>query len=74
MVLQRWKAIGEPIFGAIKRAFGFRRWSQRGLEGVRGQCYWLYTALNLRKVYGLWGSEEVRDSWEVREGGLGVYF
>jgi hypothetical protein len=25
---------------------------------------------------GVWvmGSEEVRDSWEVREGGLGVYF
>jgi hypothetical protein len=25
---------------------------------------------------GVWviGSEEVRDGWEVREGGLGVYF
>jgi hypothetical protein len=25
---------------------------------------------------GVWvmGNEEVRDSWEVREGGLGVYF
>jgi hypothetical protein len=53
MVLQRRKAIGEPIFGAIKRVFGFWRWSQRGLEGVRAQWYWLYTALNLRKVYGL---------------------
>lgn len=53
-LLQRRKAIVEPIFGGIKRAFGFWRWSQRGLEGVRAQWYWICTAFNLRKLYGLW--------------------
>ena len=52
-LLQRRKAIVEPIFRGIKRAFGFWRWSQRGLEGVRAQWYWICTAFNLRKLYGL---------------------
>jgi hypothetical protein len=48
----RRKAIVEPVFGQIKEARGFRRFSLRGLEAV--QAEWLLVAAvhNLGKLFG----------------------
>lgn len=47
----RRKAIVEPVFGQIKEARGFRRFSLRGLEAV--QAEWLLVAAvhNLGKLF-----------------------
>ena len=44
----------EPIFGVIKQARGFRRWTVRGLANVRTQWALICTAFNLRKMYKAW--------------------
>jgi hypothetical protein len=46
-------------------------------EGLGGSSGAVVLAMyGSQSAEGVWimGSEEVRDSWEVREGGLGVYF
>jgi transposase len=48
------KAIIEPIFGWIKENLGFRRWTVRGLENVKGQWSLLCTTINLKKLYKYW--------------------
>ncbi|MCK4527361.1 IS1182 family transposase [candidate division WOR-3 bacterium] len=53
-LLKKRKEIVEPIFGYIKAIFGFRRWTVRGIEGVRAQWYMICTAVNLRKMYKEW--------------------
>lgn len=55
-ILKKRKAIVEPVFGTIKHAFGFRRWTVRGLEGVRTQWALICTAYNLRKLHRMWVS------------------
>ncbi len=52
--MARRKQIGEPVFGVLKRVFGFRRWSDWGLEKVRAGWYWVCLAFNLRKLYRMW--------------------
>lgn len=52
--LQQRKAIVEAPFGGIKEAHGFRRWTVRGLEGVRTQWAMICTACNLRKLLPAW--------------------
>jgi hypothetical protein len=44
------KAIVEPVFGWIKEALGFRRFSVRGLEKTRGEWQLICTAVNLRRL------------------------
>jgi hypothetical protein len=44
----------EPRFGQIKQHDGFRRWTVRGLEGVKTQWSLLCATLNLRVLYGRW--------------------
>ena len=47
------------------------------LEGLGGSSGAVVLAMyGSQSAEGVWvmGSEEVRDSWEAREGGLGVYF
>jgi len=51
---RRRPGIIEPVFGWIKAAMGFRRWTVRGLERVRTQWAMLCTALNLRAIYREW--------------------
>jgi transposase len=48
------KEVIEHIFGLIKGIDGFRRFTVRGLEGVRAQWALACTALNLRKLYVFW--------------------
>lgn len=48
------KVIVEPVFGIIKQARGFRRWTLRGLENVRTQWSLVCSAFNLKKMYEVW--------------------
>ena len=53
----QWRKRGtiiEPRFGQIKQHDGFRRWTVRGLEGVKTQWSLLCATLNLRVLYGRW--------------------
>lgn len=53
-LLDRRKVVVEPPIGFIKHCWGFRRWTVRGVENVRGQWYLICTAVNLRKMYRRW--------------------
>jgi len=55
-LLRQRKAIIEPVFGTMKQAMGFRRWTVRGLENVRTQWALLCTAFNLKKIYPRWAA------------------
>ena len=44
----------EPIFGWVKNVLGFRAFSVRGTEKVRGEWSLLCMALNLRRMQALW--------------------
>jgi hypothetical protein len=44
----------EPRFAQIKQHDGFRRWTVRGLQGVKTQWSLLCATLNLRVLYGRW--------------------
>ncbi len=48
------REIIERRFGQIKQHDGFRRWTIRGLEGVKTQWALLCTTLNLRVIYDHW--------------------
>jgi transposase len=48
------KEIVEHIFGIIKAADGFRRFTVRGLHPVQAQWLLACTALNLRKLHAYW--------------------
>ena len=52
--MRKRKAIVEHLFGEIKEALGFRRFTVNGLEGVRTQWSLLCTVLNLKKMYRWW--------------------
>jgi len=52
-----WRKRGQIIerpFGQIKQHDGFRRWTVRGLEGVRTQWSMICATLNLRVLYRKW--------------------
>jgi len=44
----------EPVFGWIKWAWGFTRWTVRGLTGVKAQWYLMCTINDLFKLYRAW--------------------
>ncbi len=50
---RRRKVIPEPVFGWIKQAMGFRRFSVRGLAQANGEWNLVCLALNLRRMYRL---------------------
>lgn len=58
-LLKKRKVIVEPIFGVIKQAWGFRRWTLLGLENVRTQWSMLCAAFNLKKMYKVWAAGEL---------------
>ena len=50
---RRRKVIAEPVFGWIKQAMGFRRFSVRWLAQVNGEWNLVCLALNLRRMHRL---------------------
>jgi len=50
-IYSRRKCIPEPVFGQIKQAMGFRRFSLRGLTKVRGEWALVCTCHNVRKLW-----------------------
>lgn len=52
--LRRRKVIVEPVFGVIKEAMGFRRFTVWGRESVRAQWALVATAYNLKKMMKRW--------------------
>lgn len=57
--LKRRQAIIEPLFGHIKQAMGFRRWTVSGLDGVKTQWSLLCTTVNLSKLHKFWISGQL---------------
>jgi transposase len=53
-LLKKRKGLVEPVFGTIKQAMGFRRYTVRGLEKVQTQWSLICAAFNLRKLHALW--------------------
>ena len=47
------KQTPEPVFGIIKSALGFRQFSLRGLEKVRGEWSLVTMAWNLKRMFAL---------------------
>lgn len=50
-VYRRRKCIPEPVFGQIKGARGFRRFSMRGLEKARGEWGFVCACHDLLKLF-----------------------
>ena len=50
-IYRRRKCIPEPMFGQIKQAMGFRRFSLRGMEGAKGEWGLVCTCHNIRKLW-----------------------
>jgi len=47
------KQIPEPVFGIIKSVMGFRQFSMRGLEEVRGEWSLVTMAWNIKRMFAL---------------------
>lgn len=52
-IISHWRYIIEQCFGTLKRRFGFRRASYRGIAGVQSQLYWKAICFNLLKAKNL---------------------
>ncbi|HEY4115215.1 MAG TPA: IS1182 family transposase [Rhizomicrobium sp.] len=50
------KQIPEPVFGIIKSVIGFRQFSLRGLEKVRGEWKLVTMAWNIKRLFALAGA------------------
>ena len=59
----RRKAIVEPVFGQIKEARGFRRFSLRGLEAVRAEWMLVAAVHNLGKLFRSGRAGRVIPGW-----------
>ena len=59
-LLRRRSVTVEPVFGWIKQAMGFRRWTVRGLEKVQAQWLMLCTAVNLVRLKKHWAAGKLR--------------
>ena len=47
------KQTPEPVFGIIKSVLGFRQFSMRGLEKVRGEWSLVTMAWNIKRMFAL---------------------
>ena len=47
------KQTPEPVFGIIKAALGFRQFSLRGLDKVRGEWSLVTMAWNIKRMFRL---------------------
>ena len=47
------RTAAEPVFGIIKSTLGFRQFSVRGLNSVRGEWSLVTMAWNIRRIFAL---------------------
>ena len=59
----RRKAIVEPVFGQIKEARGFRRFSLQGLEAVQAEWMLVAAVHNLGKLFASGRAGRVIPGW-----------
>jgi transposase len=64
----RRKAIVEPVFGQLKEAIGFRRFSLRGREGVTAEWHLVCAVHNLGKLFRSGRAHRVIPGWMSTEG------
>lgn len=64
----RRKVIVEPVFGQIKEAMGFRRFSLRGKEKVTAEWHLVCAVHNLRKLFRSGRTGRVMDGWDRPKG------
>jgi len=50
-IYRRRKCIPEPVFGQIKQAMGFRRFSMRGMDRAKGEWALVCSCHNVRKLW-----------------------
>ena len=50
-IYRRRKCLPEPVFGQIKQAMGFRRFSMRGLHKARGEWALVCMCHNVRRIH-----------------------
>ena len=60
---RRRKFIVEPIFGQIKEAMGFRRFSLRGKEKVSAEWHLVCAVHDLGKLFRSGRADRVIDGW-----------
>ena len=53
------KVIVEPVFAWIKTQMGFMRWTMFGLENAKSQWFLLCSAINLKKLYRFWKTQQL---------------
>ena len=56
------KTIVEPVFGQIKEARGFRRFSLRGLKKIRGEWRLVCLTHNLLKIWRYGGAPAIAEA------------
>jgi four helix bundle protein len=54
-IYRRRKCLPEPVFGQIKQAMGFRRFSMRGMEKARGEWGLVCMCHNVRRLHAVTG-------------------
>ena len=64
----RRKVIVEPVFGQIKEAMGFRRFSLRGKEKVSAEWYLVCAVHDLAKLFRSGRADRVIDGWGPSKG------
>jgi hypothetical protein len=67
----RRKAIVEPVFGQIKEAIGFRRFSLRGKEKVDAEWHLVCAVHDLAKLFRSGRAGRVIGGWESPQGQAG---
>jgi transposase len=65
---RRRKVIVEPVFGQIKEAMGFRRFSLRGKEKVTAEWHFVGAVHNLGKLFRSGRAGRVIDGWDRPKG------
>ena len=64
----RRKVVVEPVFGQIKEAMGFRRFSLRGKDKVTAEWYLVCAVHNLGKLFRSGQAGRVMDGWDPSGG------
>ena len=64
----RRKVIVEPVFGQIKEAMGFRRFSLRGKAKVTGEWHLVCAVHNLGKLFRSGQAGRVIEAWDQPSG------